>query len=218
MSIPISTRDPDTDVEGESLEEASGERTGAERQDGEQESAMPGYGDAYCGIYCGACSVLRHGETGRSDGFIACCGSVPQGELACGGCKSDALYPACRVCKLRDCAVAKGAAHCADCADYPCSMYRRWQLAAKVVPHVRESSANLEAIRRAGVDAWLAAQAKRWSCPQCGARFSWYAARCSECGRGLAAEAYVISGVRKLLCSLLLPLGYKRGKAKERNQ
>jgi len=40
--------------------------------------------DSYCGIYCGACSILNHGETGRGDGFIACCSSVPQEELACG--------------------------------------------------------------------------------------------------------------------------------------
>jgi hypothetical protein len=52
---------------------------------------MAGCGDSYCGIYCGACSILNHGETGRGDEFIACCDSVPEKELACGGCKSDAL-------------------------------------------------------------------------------------------------------------------------------
>jgi hypothetical protein len=176
---------------------------------------MAAYGDSYCGIYCGACSVLSHGETGRGDGFIACCGSVPQRELACGGCKSEALYAGCRVCKFRDCARAKGIAHCVECADYPCRMYRKWQSVAKLLPHVRETTANLEAIQRHGADAWLAAQEKRWSCPECGARFSWYAAQCSGCGRGLAAEAHAMSGIRKILCRWLLPMAYRKGKAKE---
>ncbi len=175
-------------------------------------------GDSYCGIFCAACSVLRHGETGRGDAFIACCGSVPRKDLACGGCKSDRPYAGCRVCKLRECARAKRVAHCVDCTDYPCRTYRRWQSAARILPHVRETAANLDAIRRHGVDAWLAAQEKRWACPECGARFSWYAAQCSGCGRGLAAEAHALSGVRKLLCSWLLPMAYRRGNASARQK
>ncbi len=171
-------------------------------------------GDSYCGIYCGACSVSRHGETGRGDAFVSCLGGVPGEELACGGCKSDVLYAGCRICKLRDCARAKGVAHCADCADYPCGMYRSWRSSGRILPHVREAAASLAAIRDRGVEAWLAAQEKRWSCPTCGARFSWYAARCAECGRDLAAEAYALSGVRKLVCGWLLPMAYRRGSAR----
>lgn len=177
---------------------------------------MAASGDSYCGIYCEACSILRHGETGRGDGFTACLGSVPQEELACGGCKSDVLYAGCRVCKIRECAIAQGIAHCVDCADYPCSTYRKWQSAAKIVPHVRETTANLVAIRNGGAAAWLAAQEKRWSCPGCGARFSWYASQCGGCGRSLAADAHEMSGIRRLLCRWLLPLGYRRGKGRER--
>ena len=170
-------------------------------------------GDTYCGIYCGACSILRHGETGHGDGLVACCGSVPKEGLACGGCKSGVVYAGCRVCMFRDCAVEKGVAHCIDCPEYPCRAYDKWQYAAKLLPHVRESVANLETIRRDGVDAWLAAQEKRWACPECGASFSWYAAQCTECGRSLAAEAYVMSGVRRLICRWLVPKVYRKGKA-----
>jgi hypothetical protein len=177
---------------------------------------MAPYGDTYCGIYCGACSISSHGETGREDGFIACCPGVPKEELACRGCKSDAVYAGCRTCGFRDCAVGKGVAHCVECAEYPCKAYEKWQSAAKILPHVRESVANLEAIRSGGVDAWLAAQASRWSCPECGTRFSWYAASCQKCGRSLAAEAYAMRGLRKLLCRWVLPTVYRRGKAKAR--
>jgi len=184
------------------------------RSEGE-ESTMAACGDSYCGIYCGACSILNHGETGRGDEFIACCASVPEKELACGGCKSDALYAGCRVCKIRECAVTKGIAHCVDCSDHPCTMYRMWKAGAKLLPHLRETSANLDAIRHQGAGAWLAAQEKRWSCPECGAKFSWYAVQCTQCGRGLAAEAHVLSGIRKILCRWLLPMAYRKATATE---
>lgn len=169
-------------------------------------------GDTYCGIYCGACSVLRHGEDGRGDAYSECCTSVPREELVCGGCKSGRVYPGCRVCKIRDCAVAKGVEHCVLCAEYPCSAYRKWRWATKLLPHLGECAANLEAIRRDGVNVWLAAQEQRWSCPNCGTRFSWYRGQCSGCGCSLAKETYAMSGVRRTICRMLLPALYRRGK------
>ena len=172
--------------------------------------------NSYCGIYCGACSILMHGETSRADGFAACLGSVPKEELACGGCKSDAVYAGCFACSFRDCALEKGLSHCVDCVDYPCKMYSRWQSAAKFLPHVREAVSSLTAIKRDGVDSWLEAQKKRWSCPDCGTPFSWYALTCRRCGLRLAAKAYEMSGLRKLLCRFVLPMAYRKGKAKRR--
>lgn len=172
--------------------------------------------DSYCGIYCGACSVAVHGKTARADGFVACLGSVPNEELACGGCKSDNLYAGCRVCNFRDCAGAKGVEHCVDCAEYPCKMYKHWQSVGKILPHVCEASAALGAIKRDGVDAWLEAEKHRWSCPDCGEPFSWYSNVCPACGRKIAA--YGLSGWRKLLCRLILPMAYRKGKAKSQGK
>lgn len=155
-----------------------------------------------------------HGETGCADRFAACLGSLPREEITCGGCKSDTVYAGCRTCRFRDCALEKSVAHCVDCGDYPCKMYSKWQLAAKFLPHVREAASSLEAIKRDGVDPWLAAQKKRWSCPDCDSPFSWYAPECYKCGRRLASEAYVISGWRKLLCRIVLPMAYRKGKKK----
>ena len=70
----------------------------------------------------------------------------------------------------------------------------------------------VEVMRRDGVDAWLAAQERRWSCPGCGARFSWYAATCAECGRSLAGQAYAMAGLRRLVCRVVLPMIYRRAK------
>ncbi len=173
---------------------------------------MASSADGYCGIFCGACSVSRHGETGRGDAFTSCLRGVPARELACQGCKSDVRYVGCRVCTIRECAVARGVPHCADCPEYPCRTYRGWQSVGKLLPHVREAGASGAAIRSGGADAWLSAQVKRWSCPQCGERFSWYAARCSGCGRGLRAEAYALSGVRRIVAGWLLRAAYRRAR------
>jgi len=170
--------------------------------------------DSYCGIYCGACSVHMQGETGCPDGFTACLGSLPKSEIACGGCKSGNLYAGCRICNFRDCALKKGITHCVECAEYPCGMYKKWKAAARFLPHVGEAGSSLELIRREGVEVWLAAQKKRWSCPECGSLFSWYADACPGCGRALAGEAYKMKGWRKLLCRIVLPLAYRKAKAK----
>ncbi|MRR18183.1 MAG: DUF3795 domain-containing protein [Deltaproteobacteria bacterium] len=169
--------------------------------------------DAYCGIYCGACSIAMSGETGRTDGFAACLGGVPKEDLSCGGCKSGTVYAGCSTCNIRRCAREKDLEHCIDCAQYPCKIYSSWQSAAKfLVPHSRDAVPSLETIRRDGVASWLRAQRKRWSCPDCGAPFSWYAPTCYTCGRSLASAAYTLSGWRKLLCRIVLPMAYRKGK------
>lgn len=155
-----------------------------------------------------------HGETGRADGFVGCLRGVPRGDIACCGCKSGTRWPGCVACGFRDCALAKGVEHCADCSEFPCKMYTKWQVAANFLPHVREAALSLEAIKRDGVELWLAAQKTRWSCPGCGEPFSWYKSNCDGCGRRLASESYEIKGWRKLLCRLVLPMVYRKGKRK----
>jgi hypothetical protein len=174
---------------------------------------VSGYGDSYCGIWCGACSVLVHGEAGRADAFIACCAGIPKADLACRGCKSDSVYAGCRTCAIRDCAIGKGVDHCSACSEYPCRSYVRWQSAARLLPHIREAAASLNTIRQGSVESWLSAQKTRWSCPSCGTRFSWYAPSCAACGRSLDQEAFTITGLRKLVCRWMFPKLYRKGKA-----
>jgi hypothetical protein len=173
--------------------------------------------DSYCGIYCGACSVRRHGETGCGDGFIACCGSVPKSELACGGCKSDTVYMGCRGCRIRDCAMDRGLTYCGDCADYPCKIYKKWYSAARILPHVHETAVNLEAIKRNGIETWLEAQKTRWLCPNCGVPFSWYTVACDKCGLSLTTKAYSLAGLRRFVCRIVLPMVYRREKKKNKS-
>ena len=172
--------------------------------------------DTYCGIYCGACSIAMYERTGPTDEFAACLGSVPKEDLACGGCKSDTVYYGCRICSLRSCARGRNVEHCIDCSDYPCKSYRTWQRVARFLPHIHEAVASLEAVKRDGVDHWLDSQRKRWSCPSCGTPFSWYASMCSKCGHSLLSRAYRLSAWRKFLCRFVLPIVYRKGKAKSK--
>ena len=171
--------------------------------------------DGYCGIYCGACSVLVHGKTGRGDAFIEFCKGIPRQALKCEGCRSSVVYPGCRVCGIRTCAVGKGVEHCTDCSEFPCTQYSNWKKGARLLPHVHEAASSLEQIGEQGVQAWLAGQKQRWSCPGCGAPFSWYAASCGECGASLQGSVYEMKGLRRLVCRILFPLLYRKGLAKD---
>ncbi len=173
--------------------------------------------DTYCGLYCSACSIAMHGKAGLTDEFAACLGSVPKEELICGGCKSDIVYFGCSICALRSCARGKNVEHCTDCSDYPCKSYITWQRMTKFLPHIHEAESGLEAIKRDGVEYWLDSQKKRWSCPSCGTPFSWYASMCSKCGGSLVSKAYKLSGWRKLFCQFVLPIVYRKGKARNKS-
>jgi hypothetical protein len=174
-------------------------------------------GDSYCGIYCAACPVAVYGETGRADEFMACFSRIPKEELACGGCKSSHVYAGCRVCTFRDCARERGVDQCVACADYPCAAYRKWHAMKRLLPHVGEAPGSLEAIRRDGVDGWAAAQERRWACPSCGSRFTWYQRRCHDCGHAIGSASYELAGLRKLVGKVVLYGVYRKGKSRSAN-
>lgn len=175
-------------------------------------------GDSYCGIYCGACDIRLAGETGKKTRLAAFWDEdtlrrfrerqgtpithPDQLRLRCGGCKSDEVFVNCGACRLRACARERRVEHCSDCAEYPCALYRKFQQAAALLPHVGLCAGNLAAIRAAGVERWLAEQGARWGCPDCGAPFPWYADACAACGRQLGDRAFRFSALRSFLMKL----------------
>lgn len=160
--------------------------------------------DSYCGIYCGACSIMVSYRTGIKDplanffneenvrSFFAMQGNeYPEGEPfehKCSGCKTDILFVNCRPCKIRPCAEAKNLQHCGECSDYPCQLFN-FQFCnpdiQKNLPHSKMAVINLDRIKETGVSRWLVEQEAVWRCPDCGTGFSWYASVCSHCGREL---------------------------------
>lgn len=112
--------------------------------------------DTYCGIYCGACSIMMSHRTGRKDplalqfteenirAFLASQGEkYPEGEEFshnCTGCKTATLFINCRPCKIRKCAVEKKVEHCIECGEYPCQLFSTIMVNPQVqqtLPHTR---------------------------------------------------------------------------------
>ncbi len=182
--------------------------------------------DSYCGIYCGACDIMMAYQTGRKTAFasfwkestvkkiqramgIAYDETSPF-ELACHGCKSDSLFVNCRVCKIRTCAMEKKVDHCVDCGEYPCGLFTEWQKVKLLLPHLKQVPDNLESIKKEGVNRWLSEQEKRWKCPECRTGFSWYSAKCHNCGHDLkrytSRFSILRSGFMKLAFNLSMLL------------
>jgi len=89
-------------------------------------------------------------------------------------------------CKIRACAIQKGVQNCSACKDYPCTKLRPIRPAAKArrqdeAGYTWLAAYNLEEIKAAGAEKWLADQRTRWSCPKCKAHFSWKDETCPKC-------------------------------------
>ena len=141
--------------------------------------------DTYCGLNCGACPVGLANEQGNVERISEMAlewGSLPE-ELKCRGCKTEETAVFCTDCRMRVCAREKELEFCIECDDYPCEIISEFR--NDEAPHHSAVLKNLELIKKMGLKAWLDAEAKRWSCPECGKRFHWYSENCSECGSSL---------------------------------
>lgn len=171
--------------------------------------------DSYCGIYCGACDIMKSYKTGDKSklasfwnetvvqklhkGMGLSYDNSRPFELTCHGCKSDTLFVNCRVCNIRKCAIEKNIEHCIDCREYPCNTISEFNKMAFFLPHVKYNHTNMEKIKKDGVDRWLSEQESRWKCPGCNTGFSWYSDRCGNCGRDLTKSAYKFSFIKSLI-------------------
>lgn len=162
--------------------------------------------DSYCGLYCGACSIMMAYKTGVKDPFASywtddairnfhqqvygkALDENEPIEIKCYGCKTDVLYVNCRPCKIRNCAIDRKMEHCIDCGDYPCKFFEEVFMneeAQKQVPHLKTAGKNLTVIRNVGTKQWLEEQARIWRCPECQTESSWYTTNCTKCGKDLS--------------------------------
>ena len=116
--------------------------------------------DSYCGIYCGACSTP-----------------------GCKGCKimDDSHWSP--DCKFIKCAQSKEIKACPLCSEYPCQDIIEFEHDGYI--HHRTVLANGLRIKEIGLVAWLDEQKKRWSCSECGRRYTWFEEKCQSCGSKL---------------------------------
>lgn len=131
-------------------------------------------------------------DTLRAD-LIAPCGmdcGLCRGHLRekdrCPGCNGeDAAKPRyCLTCKIKTCErIASGAiSFCFECAGFPCARLRQLDRRYRT-RYGMSMLENLERIRDAGVEEFVAAERKKWTCPDCGNLLCVHQPACASCGR-----------------------------------
>ena len=155
--------------------------------------------DSYCGLYCGACEIIKAYQKELATGVKAGWEDLPEqfrkyikeAEVVCHGCKSDTVFAGCQGCAVRACARGKNAGSCIQCNEYPCPHTKRLadlvQKVKEFLPHCKVMLRNLEFLKDHSEEEWLKPQEQRWKCPECGAGFSWYQEKCEGCGRELVS-------------------------------
>lgn len=138
--------------------------------------------DSYCGLYCGACEIMKINLTNNFIQAAKDRNEDPE-NLMCDGCKGSQHCFQCSECKIRSCAQQKGLEFCSECNSYPCKMLLLFKSNNK--PHHSAIISNLEEIKNFGIEEWLLKQEKRWACPKCSTPFSWYDKTCENCGESL---------------------------------
>lgn len=161
---------------------------------------MPEYRhDSFCGLYCGACDILAAHRQGLETGCPPRWSDLPselmnlpvgkKAEIKCHGCKSDIVFAGCSKCFIRKCAQKKtGIETCLDCKSFPCWRFKAIGLSRRALrletklPHLKALKPNQETIRNNGLKSWMEEQERKWRCPHCGKRLTWYRNSCPDCG------------------------------------
>ncbi len=124
--------------------------------------------DGYCGLYCGACSMLQETLSGKA-------------EMPCYGCKSEAPAGHCATCAIKTCARSKGFEFCFECAELETCEKMIHFINDPQYPNGLNVPKNFKDIQAVGVKQWLSDQQTRWRCQNCGQSFTWYDQTCSHC-------------------------------------
>ena len=141
--------------------------------------------DTYCGLFCGACPILRATREGRVEEQAAEWETTPE-EITCHGCKSDVVSGYCQGCEMKACATARGLEACAHCIEYPCDRVAAFR--DDEWPHHSVVVRNSEALAEVGLRQWLEDQAARWRCSACGGETTWYDETCPACAAAVTSS------------------------------
>jgi hypothetical protein len=86
-------------------------------------------------------------------------------------------------CKIKNCEQAAGGDRefCFECASFPCARLRRLDARYRAT-YGMSMLENLDRIREFGLDAFVASEHVRWTCPECGALLCVHRRECVSCG------------------------------------
>jgi hypothetical protein len=127
---------------------------------------------APCGMNCGLCSsylALKNDLKRKGIGRSYCAGCRPRGKNCAFMKKSCELLGNGRV------------RYCFECSDFPCRRLKH--LDKRYRTFFRMSMIeNLQNIRDNGIQSFLAEQAEKWRCPECGGVICCHNGICFNCG------------------------------------
>ena len=130
--------------------------------------------DGYCGLYCGACSMVLDTKAGKA-------------EKPCYGCKSEAPAGHCAECAIKACDQSKGYEFCIECVEISTCEKMQHFIHDPEYPNGLGVMKNMERIQWVGVETWLVEQERRWRCGNCGNSYFWYDDTCPNCGQPVAS-------------------------------
>jgi hypothetical protein len=126
---------------------------------------------APCGMNCGICaSYLARKNDAKKEGIY---------KTYCTGCRSRNKKCAFLKshCKLL---TNKEVKYCYECPRFPCKRLIHLDKRYKTKYHMSEI-ANLESIKKDGIEKFFIAQEKIWKCPKCGGIISCHNGLCFKC-------------------------------------
>jgi len=132
-----------------------------------------GWSVAICGLNCAKCDMFEasHGNEKLMEEIVEWFRkerneSVKPEQIRCEGCRGPLDAHWSSDCKMMLCAKEKGHRYCFQCDDFPCKILT--DFASDGMSHHRQTVENLKAMKRMGLDAWIAEQeagGKREFCP-----------------------------------------------------
>jgi hypothetical protein len=121
----------------------------------------------------------------------ALCYAYQRNQDTCPGCrygaKSDSAY--CQKCIIRHCGAVRSSASgfCYECERFPCARLRRLDTRYRL-RYGMSMIENLSQIKAVGMEAFLKAQIKKWSCPECGGLICVHRGFCLKCTAASSAR------------------------------
>jgi hypothetical protein len=103
----------------------------------------------------------------------------------CLGCRAgdEDKAKSCLACTIRNCEVLKSGESdfCGDCDTFPCPRLKRLDVRYRA-KYRMSMLENLQAIRDVGIEAFVASEQERWTCPECGGLQCVHTTECVYCG------------------------------------
>jgi hypothetical protein len=121
---------------------------------------------APCGINCGTCLAFLR-EKNRCRGCQVPAENIPKSRL---------------LCRIRNCErlANTGSKFCSDCEIFPCARLKQLDKRYSTKYHL-SLVRNLRNIKELGITKFLANEASKWTCPNCGSTLCVHEEHCVSC-------------------------------------